>query len=145
MPQKDTALTLARAARSFISSYTAATGGKSLLIPRFPLYALADELGEGFLSCHIGSPKQDGELFFFPVGLTLADGNALELRSVFAELEEAGKGGRTPLPSPQEPADQPGREDFPLRPRVFRTGRIEFSGGSWEVRDERWHKIPARQ
>ena len=145
MPQKDTALILSTAARSFIRSYTGISGGKDLLIPRFPLYALADELGEGFSSCQIEPPEQDGGLFFFPVSLARADGKAQKLRIVFAELDEPEEGGTPPRPSLPELPHYEGEEQFPLRPRVFRTGRIEFSGGSWEVWDERWHKIPSRQ
>ena len=147
MPQKDTALALARVARSFISSYTEDTGGKGLLIPRFPLYALLDEPGKSFSSCRIAAPEQDGGQFFFPVRLAHADGTVQELRIVFAELEKPEEGCKPPLPSlPELPRRAyEGEELFPLCPRVFRTGRIEFCGGSWEVWDERWHKLPARQ
>ncbi len=142
MPQKDTALTLAQAARSFIRSCNEALNGKGFLIPRFPLYALADELGEGFSSCKIAAPEQDGGLFFFPVTLSSGESASCQkLRIVFAELEEPQEAGRPPLPSLPELPHYEGEERFPLCPRVFRTGRIEFSGGSWEVREERWHKL----
>lgn len=146
MPQKDMALALSRAAASFIGSYNDALSGNGLLIPCFPLYALADELPEEEISsCHIGLPRLDGGQFFFPVGLTHTDGNEQELRIVFAQLEKLEESGLPPLPSLPELPHFYGEESFPLRPRVFRTGRIEFSGGSWEVWDERWHKIPAGQ
>lgn len=85
--------------------------------------------------------------------------HVLRLRIVFAELEggAAGRAGdvtgqpacngsdgsaaeRQPF-LPELPQEYPCRECFPLRPRVFRTGRVEYSGCSWEVWDERWQKL----
>lgn len=85
--------------------------------------------------------------------------HVLRLRIVFAELEggAAGRsGGVTGQPAcngsdgsaaerqpflPELPQEYLCRECFPLRPRVFRTGRVEYSGCSWEVWDERWQKL----
>lgn len=218
MPQKDTALTLAQAARSFIASCNAAlaggrtktggadpeagdsvdsradgssAGGCAFLIPRFPLFAFADALPDGgFCACRIRAPEREGREFFFPVELetrsaeeaggpagdggtpgTQAVGespvppaeeggkHALCLRIVFAELEGettelAGDVAGQPAWSgseestaekqpclPELPQEYACRECFPLRPRVFRTGRVEYSGCSWEVWDERWQKL----
>ena len=142
MPQKDTALVLARAARSFICSRNAvlSAGGDPLLFPRFPLYAFADELPEGgYSSCLIDAPVQEGGEFSFPVQLACGTGGqakTFNLKIVFAQAEGPGVCG-----AEDAPQDQTGGTVFPLRPRVFRTGRIEFSGDSWEVWDERWQKI----
>ena len=196
MPQKDTALTLAQAARSFISSCNAAlsagqaegascsgravaaagarTGadspaGSAFLIPRFPLFAFADALPDGgFRACRILAPEREGCEFFFPVELETrsAEGDGkhtLRLRIVFAELEGGTAGRAAPACGdaagqtvcstsdgtsterqpflPELPQEYAYRECFPLRPRVFRTGRVEYSGCSWEVWDERWQKL----
>lgn len=138
MPQKDTALDLATAARSFISAYNAAPQSKGqALFPHFPLYAFADELPEGgFSSCTISAPQQDGTNFFFPVRLACGKGGtSFDLRIVFAQLDRTGPAASQDLPQFH------GSEKFPLHPRVFRTGRVEFKGDSWEVWDERWQKV----
>ncbi len=152
MPQKDTALLLARAARAFISSFST-----SLPTPRFPLYAFAESLpGGGYRSCSIGSAEREGDEFYFPVELTYGEGagERLRLKIVFAELEsgctdsdgtpsgtDQAATGREDAVQEKGGGNNPAPEGFPLRPRVFRTGRVEFSGNSWEIWDERWHKL----
>ncbi len=158
MPQKDTALDLAKAAKSFIRAYNSC---RQTVFPRFPLYAFADKLPEGgFSACTIRAPQQEDGSFFFPVEMTYAGGETLRLRIEFARLEGSWPDGRTtdgrttegsgqdssrpdgnataPL---QELPQFEGQEKFPIRPRVFRTGRVEFKGSSWEVWEERWHKV----
>ena len=90
----------------------------------------------------------------------------IRLRIVFAELEGGMAGGTAPACGdvagrtvrsagdgtsaerqaalPELPQEYEYRERFPLCPRVFRTGLVEYSGCSWEVWDERWQTLPAR-
>ena len=151
MPQKDTAFLLAQAARSFITASNAARAdGREcgILFPRFPLFAFADDLPQsGYTSCRILAPAQEGGRFFFPVELVHGTDCAIRpLQIVFAQAEErtaATCGGGETGPQPCEQPHFEGEERFPLRLRVFRTGRIEFSGNSWEVWDERWQKLPS--
>lgn len=143
--------------------------GSAFLIPRFPLFAFADALPDGgFCACRILAPEREGREFFFPVELETrsAEGDGkhtLRLRIVFAELEGGTAGRAAPACGdaagqtvcstsdgtsterqpllPELPQEYAYRECFPLRPRVFRTGRVEYSGCSWEVWDERWQKL----
>ena len=92
IPQKDTALVLSKAARSFITScnYSLAKEGLSFLVPQFPLYAFADKLpASDFVSCRIDMPQGDGRSFFFPVSLYPMEGwQEISLKIVFAKMQE---------------------------------------------------------
>ena len=133
---------MSKAARSFITScnYSLAKEGLSFLVPQFPLYAFADKLpASDFVSCRIDMPQGDGRSFFFPVSLYPMEGwQEISLKIVFAKMQE-----QTEIHSVLEnyPKDFENMEKFPIYPRVFRTARIEFSGNSWEIWDERWIKL----
>ena len=178
IPQKDTALLLAQAARSFITEYNrrilngggadapGATGAASVqgggtryrgtggfLIPRFPLYAMGEGLSSlragdsAVTGCLIAAPQGEEGGFYFPVELTLRTGEEslsehLRLKIVFATFYASGGKETGQPPSAQElPDGWEYNEKFPLHPRVFRTGRIEFYENSWEVWEEKWHKL----
>ncbi len=149
MPQKDTALLLAQTARSFINAYNAGKESGCFLIPSFPLFAFTEKLPTaGFRRCRIGAPERQGKRFVFPVELVCLSESSekdfvISLQIVFAYAGESSfeMGGLDTGELSTLPCDYMNKDRFPLNPRVFRTGRVEFNAGFWEVWEEHWQKL----
>lgn len=138
VPHKDTLLQLAKAQRAYIDAYNSQAEAGGFLLPRYPLWAFAEELPEAVTGCTIHAPQADGSSAVFPVELEAA-GSSMQLHIVFAELE-GGSSGCCGLPGMQDfPAGGAGNQ-FPLRPRTFRTGTVVLQDNGWQLFDERWHK-----
>lgn len=137
LPQKDTLLILAKAARGFITLYNRQNAGNGFIVPVFPLFAYSDtELSGSFTSCTILAPKQADNSFYFPLELKESGSeNVVVLKIVFAKAEHATL-ARAAVASCTTDVR------FPVSARVFRIGRITFSddGYSWQIWDDKWVK-----
>lgn len=138
IPHKDTLLQLARAQREYIDAFNARPATGVFLYPRYPLWAFAEELPEEILGCAIRAPLPCDGGASFPVELESAEGKTM-LRIVFATAGDSPSPA-TGVSCPAAAAPAVRCVQFPLRPRVFRTGTALLQDNGWQLFDERWHK-----
>ncbi|MBO5606744.1 MAG: hypothetical protein J5930_06385 [Treponema sp.] len=133
IPHKDMLNTLNKISKSFINeankSFSEVSG---MIFPIFPLWAFTKDFQNDAKEFSIESPGFENREIFFPLKIAHSDFTET-LRIVFARAsKDLTKDFSLPLFS---------SEIFPLRARVFRTGTVEFSNNSWNLFDEKWHRI----